>query len=146
MRQPDPGVVAVAARALLFGGGPPVITLSGMSMYPTFTPGDRIFIETVPAEPIPGHCYVFLYQGNLNVHRLVRIDEQNAIFWGDHSLLPDRIRRDQIVAAVRRRQPALATRLLLLTNGLFIQLTEWQAWMSRVRIWLVYLICKGGGR
>lgn len=71
--------VALAAVALVLAWSHGVLYVEGGSMRPTLYPGDLIVYMRVAAEPQRGDLAVFAHDGDLVVHRVVRVKPDGSL-------------------------------------------------------------------
>ncbi len=70
---------ALAAVALVLAWSHGVLYVEGGSMRPTLYPGDLIVYTRVAAEPQRGDLAVFAHDGDLVVHRVVRVKPDGSL-------------------------------------------------------------------
>lgn len=72
-------------------GGSVRATVAGLSMWPTFSPGDRVDVDPLAegAVPRPGDIVALLSATGIVVHRLIRASAGRLVTWGDNTMAGD---------------------------------------------------------
>lgn len=84
---------------MAFDPGHLTFTYQGHSMLTLFHPGETIEVSS-NFNLIEGGVYVFNYQGELTIHRLIKINGTELVFKGDCSLLSEVISQEMIFGRV----------------------------------------------
>lgn len=71
----------------------------GLSMGTLFVPGQSV-MGTMSYELQVGHVYIFDFENELTIHRLLKIDGERLVFKGDFSLLTESISKKNVMAKV----------------------------------------------
>lgn len=113
---------AEALRAFLEDGDV-TVTVQGLSMSPTFSPGQRVPVSR-QRFLLPGDVAVFALDGQLVVHRVLGIQpfRKRLLAQGDAAERPDRLVPLADVVGVVRTPVSLPTRFHALARGLTIAL------------------------
>ncbi len=96
------------------------LRVSGNSMQPLLSDGQAIKVSPLQQPITPGKCYVFICNGALHIHRLVKIRKENFFFIGDTSQKIDRVPLGAIIAEPDSKQH-LFTILILRYINLFFE-------------------------
>jgi len=74
----------------------------GWSMYPTIKDDDYLVIDTTPEDLKVGDIIVYVHNGELIGHRIIKITKKGYIVKGDNNPAPDPwiVKRDEIIGEV----------------------------------------------
>ncbi len=130
------GACASALRAFLMSGGATTFTVEGRSMSPFLPPGVRVRLKP-PRMPLrPGECYAFMYEKRLVVHRLVALRDREAIFAGDRGRRYEKADVESVVGELDCRTQWVRSRVVAMTNRIFLHSWRWfpgaDRWRSRL--------------
>ena len=72
-------------------GNPVRAKVAGLSMWPTFSPGDRVEVDPIAdgVVPRPGDIVAVLAATGIVVHRLVHASAGRVVTWGDNAIAGD---------------------------------------------------------
>jgi hypothetical protein len=130
------GACESALRALLMPEGAATFTVEGGSMSPFLAPGMRVRLKPRSMPLKPGGCYAFMYKKRLVVHRLVALRGREALFAGDHARRYERIDVESVVGELDCRNSRVRSRVVAMTNRVFLHGRRWfplaDRWRSRL--------------
>jgi hypothetical protein len=94
---------------LLRGGRAVRMVARGGSMWPTIRDGEVVQIE--PRQPRSGEVAAALHQGQLTIHRVIRIDENSAVLRGDALDRTERVSLVDLLGTVPARRASPVAKL-----------------------------------
>lgn len=134
-----------AARILLFDENNKHVPIQGNSMSPLLRHNQKVRIVPFDGLLKRGHCYVFIYNGSLVVHRLVGAAKSVAIFMGDKSCSREEVSVDHVLGEVAVQQNALSILLINTITAFLVDVLEFMPFNLRLRKYLVLIINTFGG-
>jgi len=74
----------------------------GWSMYPTIMDDDYLIVDTTPEDLKVGDIIVYVHDGELIGHRIIKITKEGYIVKGDNNQAPDPwiVKREEIIGEV----------------------------------------------
>jgi hypothetical protein len=127
-------------------GGEACIRIEGHSMQPFLQDGQMVYVSPYTGMPRIGHCYGFLFNNNLLLHRLVFFSKKNAYFIGDSGRYFEKVPRKNIVAVLSIKYKRTALLMITLANYIYFLLAFYKhpSPMEKIRSkWLAFWT-KGG--
>ena len=127
---------ASALRAFLMPAGATTFTVEGQSMSPFLPSGLHVRLKP-PRLPLrPGGCYAFMYNKRLVVHRLVTLRGRVALFAGDRARRYEKADVESVVGELDCRNQWVRSRVIAMTNRIFLHGRRWfpgaDRWRSRL--------------
>lgn len=116
--------------------------MSGNSMQPLLSSGQRVRVLPLQQPVTPGKCYIFVNGRALRIHRLLKISSNNAVFIGDTSQKLDRVSLDAIIAELDYKQNIFVIFILRYINLLFEKAITLFPQCSKLRIKVIHCIIR----
>lgn len=108
-----------AIAGFFFSNNVKNIHVCGNSMQPLLSNGQAVKVLPLQLPVIPGKCYIFICNGVLRIHRLLKIKKGKVIFIGDTSQKLDSVPFDAIIAELDSKQNIFVILVLRYINLFF---------------------------
>jgi hypothetical protein len=127
-------------------GGEACIRIEGHSMQPFLRSGQMVRVSPYTSTLQIGHCYGFLFNNNLLLHRLVFFSGENAYFIGDSGRYFEKVPRKNIVAELSMKYKRTALLMITLANYIYflLALYKYPVPMVKIRTMWLAMWTKGG--
>jgi hypothetical protein len=115
-----------AVRTFFFENQSRQCFVYGNSMEPFLSYGQTVEIVQCSGLLEKGHCYAFIAENTLTIHRFVKkTGKEGALFAGDNCLFPDRVALSDVVGELSPCQSRGSLIIISTINSLFCVLMHW---------------------
>jgi hypothetical protein len=115
-----------AVRTFFFENKSKQCLVYGNSMEPYLSYGQEVEIVPCTGPLEKGHCYAFITESTLTIHRFVKMaGKDSAFFAGDNCLFFDRVALSDVVGELSPCQDRGILSIINTINNLFCVLVQW---------------------
>ena len=110
------------------------IYTKGKSMAPLISADNYVSIISARSPLKNGRCYLFMYNGDAYIHRLIRSNSHEAIFAGDTTYCCERVTKNQIICEAHVAENKVCRSLIVCINMLFSFAGHKSAFFQKLRV------------